>query len=307
MSIETPTGKYLGTFPVGSEKWHAARLNGVGGSEVAPIIGISPYDSRFSLFHRKRGTIPPLDLKDEMEWGTRCEPMVAQKYADMHPEFRVVDAGTYCHETRAYQIANPDRLLLDFFTGIALKPLEIKYSLFGDGWGKEGTEEIPPYYRTQALHYIDTLGFDEIDVAVFIGGSASYREYTIKANAEEQAWLREQVKDFLDDLDTGNLPDIDGHDATYQAIKELHPDIEDETVEVPAELAFDYITTRQRADEAKTEAQRCAGRLADFIGNAKTATFQGMKIASRQARGDGTPYLVAARNLALPTPQGEAA
>jgi putative phage-type endonuclease len=306
MSVETPTGKWIGSFLAGSTEWHEARRNGVGGSEVAPIIGISPFESRFALWHRKKGTIPAIDLKDELEWGHRCEPMVAQKYADSHPEFKVVEVGTYCHVTRAYQIANPDRLLIG--PSGAVKPLEIKYSLFGDGWGKEGTEEIPPYYRTQALHYIDTLGFSEIDVAVFIGGSATYREYTIRENLEEQAWLREQVKDFLDDLDTGTLPDIDGHDATYQAIKELHPEIDGETVEVPASIAFDYITTRQRAEEARTEAQRCTGQLADYIGNAKRATFGGKTIASRQARGDGTPYLVAARNLsAVLTPQGEAA
>lgn len=290
-----PTGRYVGTFEPGSDAWHEARRYGVGGSEVAPIIGLSPFESRFSLWHRKKGTIPPLDLKDEMEWGHRCEPMTADKYADEHPDMRVVTCGTYVHTDRPWQVANPDRMVLAGER--PAKPLELKYSLFGDGWGKAGTEEIPPYYRTQALWYLDVLGFDEIDVAVFIGGSADYREYTIKANAEEAKWLREQVKDFLDDLDTGTLPDIDGHDATYQAIKELHPEIDGESHDVPLAVALDYIRSRAELDEAKTEAQRCAGILAEYIGTAQYAYCGGQKIASRQARRGGLPYLVAARNL----------
>jgi putative phage-type endonuclease len=306
MTIETPTGRYVGTFTPGSEQWHAARAHGVGGSEVAPILGLSPFESRFSLYHRKAGTIPPLDLKDEMEWGTRAEPMIAQKYADEHPEVTVVTSGTYVHQTRPWQVLNPDRFIMA--GGIAVKPLELKYSLYGDGWGKPGTEDIPIYYRTQALYYCDGLGFDEIDVAVFIGGAAEYREYTIRANPAESAEHREAVQDFLDDLDTGTLPDLDGHTATYQAVKELHPEIDGKTREVPTAVALAYIDGIRGKKAAEVAARYAAAQLADYIGEAQHATWNQARIASRQARGDGLPYLVAARNLdQLATTEGTAA
>jgi putative phage-type endonuclease len=306
VSVQTPTGVHLGTWETGSPEWLEVRRNGVGGSEVSAILGLSPFDSRFALYHRKVGTLPPLDLKDEMEWGHRLEPVIARKYSDTHPEFEVVTCGTYAHRSRPWQILNPDRLALS--SGAVAKPVELKYSLYGDGWGRPGTEEIPIYYRTQSLWYLDGLGLDEIDVAVFIGGAADYREYTIHANPAEVAQHREAVKDFLDDIDTGTLPNLDGHTATYQAVKELHPDIDGSRVEVPTAIALAYIEAARGKKTAETAGRYAAAQLADYIGGAQHATWNGIRIASRQARGDGTPYLVAARNLdQLATTEGTAA
>jgi putative phage-type endonuclease len=296
MVTATPTGVHVGTFTPGSPAWHAARANGVGGSEVAPILGLSPFESRFSLWHRKKGTIPPLDLKDEMEWGIRLEPTIAQKYADAHPDLTVVDCGTYRHKDRPWQIANPDRFTLDK-GGRLVKPVEIKYSLYGDGFGEPGSDQIPHHYWTQAQWYLDTLGLDEIDVAVFIGASATYAEYTIKADPADQAFYREQVKDFLDDLGTGTLPNLDGHEATYQAVKELHPEIDGSTAELPDALAEDYLDAIHAKKDAAENARLASARVAQHIGGAQYATWRGTRLASRRAKKGGTPYLQAERNL----------
>ena len=47
----------LGWFEPGTSDWHAARANGIGGSEIAAVLGLSPYESRFSLWHRKKGLL----------------------------------------------------------------------------------------------------------------------------------------------------------------------------------------------------------------------------------------------------------
>ena len=88
------TAVALGQWPPGSPEWHAARAAGIGGSEVAPILGLSPFESRFSLWHRKAGRIAPVDVSPEMEWGTRLEPAIAQKFRETHPEL-AFEAGQY--------------------------------------------------------------------------------------------------------------------------------------------------------------------------------------------------------------------
>lgn len=293
------TATLIGHFEPGSPEWHAARANGLGGSEIAPVLGLSPWESRFSLWHRKAGYVGPVEESPEMEWGKRLEPVILQKYRDQHPEldYRVRN-GTFVHDERPYQIANPDLLAVD-------RAVEAKYSMFGDGWGEPGTDEIPIYYRPQVLWYGDVLGLDRIDVCVLIGG-CDYREYTITYDPVEAAELRAAAEEFLHSIEVGDRPNIDEHSATYQVIREMHPLIDEADVDLDDELAALYIASRVDLEVATAAEQQARSLIADAMGNAKRAIWDGRTIASRQARGDGTPYVVAARNLTKHTDRSAA-
>ncbi|MCA1570819.1 MAG: YqaJ viral recombinase family protein, partial [Chloroflexi bacterium] len=199
-TFDTPTGVLVGTFAVRSEEWFAARADGLGGSEIAAVLGLSPYESRFALWHRKAGRAGQQPENEEMEWGKRLEPAVCEKFAELHPEYLMLPAGTYAHEERPWQLGNPDRLLYEYPADqdrqalaaafpkhahtLRLRPvavLESKISLYGDGWGDAGTDEIPVHVRAQVLWYLDTLGLRLGHVAVLIGGH-DYREYSIRTD-----------------------------------------------------------------------------------------------------------------------------
>jgi putative phage-type endonuclease len=289
----------LGTFEVASPEWHAARADGIGGSEIAAVLGLSRFESRFSLWHRKAGRIPPEVENNEMDAGKRLEPVICQKFADTHPEFVVVPSGTYTHPQRPWQIANPDRILYasqsEDAQPVAL--LEAKFALYPDDWGTEGTAEVPPGYLAQTRWYLDVFGLDVCYVEVFIGACAEFRTYVIRADETDAMTMREAGAEFMRTLDADERPDIDAHSATYEAVREMHPDIEPVDVELEVELVRAYCTARQALAAAESEAQRTKSLLADAIGNAKRGTHLGQPIAGRQAKGDGIPYLVAARNL----------
>ena len=101
----------LGWFEPGTPEWHAARANGIGGSEIAAVVGLSPHESRFSLWHRKKGLVGPVEENPQMRWGKKHEPTICAEFAELHPEWIVHISGTYAAAGRAWQIANPDRLL----------------------------------------------------------------------------------------------------------------------------------------------------------------------------------------------------
>ncbi len=283
------TAVALGQWPPGSPEWHAARAAGIGGSEVAPILGLSPFESRFSLWHRKAGRIAPVDVSPEMEWGTRLEPAIARKFMDEHPELAFDRTGvTFAHEDRPWQIANPD------LYGDAL--VECKCSRDGLGWGEPGTDQIPIYYRAQVLWYCDVLDAPGAHVALLVGGN-DYREYWVDHDPAEAAELRQHAEAFLASLETGVRPDIDEHTATYQAVRELHPDIDGTDVEVDDELAARFTLARRQLATATEAEQYARNLIADAMGTARRATWEGKAIATRQARGDGLPYVVAGRRL----------
>lgn len=306
------TAVLVGQFRPGSPEWHAARMTGIGGSEIAAVLGLSPFESRFSLYHRKRGELAPVDETPEMEWGKRLENAVARKFLDGHPEFSDEGIGsvTFNAAGRPWQIANPDRLLH------ARRPdgdvdlvsvLECKTSPMGDGYGPTDTDQVPPHVRCQAIWYGDVLEVPRAHVACLIGG-CDYREYTIEWDDDEAELLRTAARIFLDDIANDVRPDIDAHTATWSATRELHPDIEPVEHELDGRLARRYIAARAALADAETEHAEARALVFDAMGSARTAVWDGQKVATRQAKGDGLPYLVAARTLpSLTTPHESSA
>lgn len=281
---------FVGNYRPGSAEWLAARADGLGGSEIAAVLGLSPFESRFALWHRKAGRIPPVAETDEMYWGSQLEDVVAAEFARRHPELRVRRTGMWRNRARPYQLGQPDRT-----AGRQL--LECKTARFDDEWGEPGTDEIPVYYRAQVLWYLDTLGRDECHVAVLISGS-DYREFLVRYDPADAARMRAAAVEFMASLEAGERPDIDDHSATYLAVRELHPDIDPVSVEVPAAVALPYLDALAAAKDAGAAKRQACARLADAMGTAQKATYLGEVIATRAVRGDAPPHVRAARGAA---------
>ena len=279
----------LGQHEPNTPEWDDLRTRGIGGSEIAAVVGLSPWQSRFSLWHRKRGTIGKQSVNRGMEWGTRLEPVVCDAWAETRPDHYVWNAGTIRHHERAWQLANVDRFVST--TGTTLDDvtafLEAKTASAFDAheWGR-GPEDIPPYYRCQVLWYLDVLELPVAHLAVLIGGS-DYREYEIAYSADEATWLREQGEAFWQSVLDGEQPDIDGSDATYQAVRELHPDINGETVEIDRALHEWFTDSRKAAEQAKAEHTAARAPLLDAMGDAQYAEIDGERVYRRQKSGRG--------------------
>lgn len=291
---------HLGVFVHDSPEWHAARATRLGGSEVSALFGLSPWESEFSLYHRKVGTALPERVNDEMRAGTLLEPVIVAKFAADHPDMLVQPrAGTWVHATRQWQLANPDALVsYRDAAGVTQGGiLETKFALQAYGWGPSGSDEIPPYYATQVQWYLDVMGLAFCWLMVFIGGQAEFREYLIAADPERQAELRAAGEAFMGRVAARQAPPIDGHDATYEVVRDMHPDITPETLELPGEMARAFCGAKHAEAAAKVEAKRQTALLAEFMGSAQRVKYAGRAIARRQAKGGGTPYVQAERDL----------
>ncbi|MGW4493838.1 YqaJ viral recombinase family nuclease [Streptomyces sp. NPDC004376] len=277
----------VGWFEPGSEAWHAARAQGIGGSEIAAVLGLSPYESRFSLWHRKQGLIAPVEESEEMYWGKVHEPGICDRFATEHPDLDVTVAPTYRHPDRPWQIANPDR-----HAGPDL--LEAKTSRDAEGWGEEGTDQIPVHYRAQCLWYMDVLGVTRCWVAVLIAGS-EYREYVVDYDEVEARFMREAGAEFMASLAAGDRPAIDGHSATYQTVRELPDGLDDVDVEIETALRDRFHLAQDAAWAAEDELTACKGLLLDAIDTGRRATCDQQRIATRTVRNGKTYQLLPAR------------
>lgn len=283
----------VGNFRPGSDEWNHARANRLGGSEIAAVLGLSSFETRFRLWHAKKGLVTPEPENPQMEWGNRLEPLVLGKFFEGDGRERDNSrTGSYSHPQRPWQLATPDGYLLN---GPMLELVEAKTARDDLGWGEPGTGEIPVGYRCQTLWNLDVMGARRCWVPVLIGGS-DYREYLIDldTDADANADLRVMLaagEQFIADLATGVRPDIDDSEITYQVVRELHPEIEPVDVEVDPELAGAYLDAVINQKEAAARLKGTGARVLDALGTARNAVVDGQRFAYRTAKkkADGSP------------------
>lgn len=298
----TLTGIPIAPLAPGSPAW----LKTISASKIPAILGISPWQSKFSLWHLMAGNTEPWAGNKTTERGTFLEGAVlgwfrAQRedLAQLHTDTKIgyKSGCSFAHPEHAEWTAAPDAVFVDEWSDYV--GVEIKTAQYSDDWGTPGTAEIPPYYLAQVVWQMIVTGFRKVYVPVLFGQPFEFREYVVNWEdvADDIPHIIAAVEDFQRSLEAGEQPDIDGSAATYSTIKELHPEIDGETVEIPYELGWGFLDRKSFADEYQAEADLMKNRIAEFMGTAKKATWDGQALFTRQARNGGTPYLVAARTL----------
>lgn len=283
------TAVRLGCYEPGSPDWVEARKGRLGASEIAAVLGLSKWRSPFSLWHLKAGNIAPDSDNREMAWGRDLEALIARRFAREHPGWGTSRCGLYVHRERDYQVAQPDRVL--HFGRRRLGALEVKTDRYADDWGPQTTDDVPVYYRCQAMWQMDVFGWSECHFAVLITG-VDYREYVVSYDPDEAELMRTEAVRFLDSITAGEPPDIDDHQATYRAVRQLHPDIDDCDAEIPAQLADEYLEAVEAYDYSAGVKQGVTTRVLDAMGSARRAVCNGQRIAIRvPSSNGGTPHL----------------
>ncbi|MGW1135684.1 YqaJ viral recombinase family nuclease [Streptomyces griseoluteus] len=293
-----PDGILIGHLTPGTAAWEEARTGlTITATEIAAVVGLSPWMSRFSLWHKKAGLpTPPFEMNPAVEWGNRLEDAVADKWQDEHPGQLAAPAGTWRHRNRKWQRATPDRLIYpqpgaDFDVAEKAQALlEVKTSPFGDDWGPTGSDTIPIHYRCQVMWQMDTLGLHRTHIAVLISGH-DYREYTVDYDEAEARTLRDAAEWFLHDVRNGVRPDIDGDTATYQTIRVQPDGLEDRDIEIPFGLVCRWDDAYEAHREASDRLTQVRSEVLDLIGNGRRAICEGRRIAYRTVRDGHTHSL----------------
>lgn len=294
------TAVLVGNYEPNSPEWHEARTLGIGASEIAAVVGLSPYMSAFELWHRKKGNLPGVPMSDVMEWGHLLEPVVAERFALRHPEYYVRPAGTFCHEGRPWQLANVDRLLSQPAPPSPGKAgrklldkgiLEIKTSRFGDGYGQSGSDQVPLHVRCQVLQQMDVFGLDHCWVAVLIGGS-DYREYVVSYDDADAQALVDAGAAFWESLQADEEPPLDASESTYQTVRELHPDIaRDAGADIEPSLYMAYLAAKLRAEQSADDYRLVKSNVLTAMGDARLGLVADVAVFRRQPGRNGSVSL----------------
>jgi putative phage-type endonuclease len=207
-------------------EWREWRRAGIGGSDIAALIGLSRYASPTSLFYEKLGV---LDDHDEdtprQRIGKRMETVLAEEFNDM--------TGLYCvgeQEWCQHPIYPWARCTIDGFAAdspygshsleLALGTVQMKTD------GRFGWPDgIPPNIQAQCIWEMGVTGLANCYLTVMFAGFR-VEIFEIPWNddtAADWAFMLNTADTFwTDHVLTGVPPALDDHEATTAALTEVH-------------------------------------------------------------------------------------
>lgn len=258
-------------------EWQALRREGIGASEAAAIMGVSPWRSPLQLWAEKTGAIEPPELEGEwIEWGHRLEPAILEAYRDRTGRHTEPSREMLWSDEHRWAFATLDGWTTD--THPHRWPLEVKNV---SGWKADEWEDGPPaHYVTQLEHQMLVSGADRATIVALLGGQ---RLVWCDVMRDEQRIrkLAHHCAKFWESVEQGTMPPPGPADR--QVLGQMHSEPEDDAV-VPLDGEFYELDARRcelTVEIAKLSDQR------DIIDNRIRAAIGN---ATRGVLPDGTEY-----------------
>lgn len=277
--------------PTSHEEWLKAREDGIGASEVAAIVGLSPWETPFSLWLRKTGQVPPLAETEAMHMGHLLEEVVATLWSE-RTGWRVVKASAkdiiYRDAEHPWRFCTPDRYAyeVDADTGKRSKVLiECKTSSMGFD-----PDDLPVNYLAQCQYQMHITGIHVCYLCWLVNGR-SFGYARLEYDAAFAEWLVTEVDKFwFECVKGGKEPElITVSDFAFKGSKEGSTiEADSAALERIAELRE---TSASRAElEAKEEALKDNLKL--FMGESEALVSKGCILATWKSGKKGRQFLL---------------
>jgi len=260
------------------DEWLVSRKGGIGGSDAAAILGVSPWTSAYSLWLDKTDlNLVEHEETPAMRFGTLMEGPIRDTYREHSGRSVVETPFTYAHPEHSFMRANLDGLILDD-DGFAEAVLEVKTSANPYAWA----DGVPAYYVAQVQHYMAVTNLPTAVVVVLIGGE-DLQIFEVEADADYQAALIKAEAEFWRSVQEGTEPQLDGAKATHEAIRKQWTAEAGKTVELNQE-ALAAIGKRQQATEAiaelEAEKREAEATIMKALAEADAGTLHGSTVVT---------------------------
>lgn len=258
----------------GREAWLAARQDGIGGSEVGALVGVSEYETPFSVWNAKKRGGKDLSEVAAVEWGHRLEEVVAAKTAEEIGLVSRFAGGLWADREKPFLRVTPDRFATKPRAWRALGVIECKTAGDDEEWesgsitpGGQGTGRAPLSYQAQLQWQLGILGLRK----GWLGCYVSNRErafFTVEVDFDpEWFWeLANEAERFWVANILGDEPPMHDlrHPKTEELLKQLNPVVVKPSVDLPEE-ARDWLKDYQRAKAEAEKANRDLDEIKNFF------------------------------------------
>lgn len=186
--------------------WLRMRRIGIGASEAAAAVGMSPWQTPVELWKLKTGVLQPKDLSGNaaVEQGNRMEPVLREFFIGSHRGEYVLEYHPYDIlrlEERPWLFATLDGELTDADGRNGVLEIKTATPTGKSGWEKWANGNLPQNYYIQTIHQLLATGYDFVRLfaALYsLNGDITLREYEIeRADVKpDMQWLLERETEF---------------------------------------------------------------------------------------------------------------
>lgn len=286
-----PALRLVKTKEMPRAEWLAVRKRGIGSSDAAAAVGLSPYKSQLELWMEKTGRdagLPKVDPHDEESpayWGNILEPIVAAHYTKRSGNrVRRVNAVLQHPEPEfSWMLANIDREVIG---ADDVQILECKTAgINGARLWKEG---VPEYVQLQVMHQLAVTGKHAADVAVLLGGQ-QVEIHRIERDDFLIARLMRLEQQFWQYVIDDTPPPADGSESAEQALRCLFPKDSGKSLDFSHDerLSTAFAELKAVRELLSAHEQREAElkqTLQQAMGEASRAIFEGGSITWKKAK-----------------------
>jgi len=267
------------------------RTTFLGGSDIAAVMGISPWKTPVVLWQEKTGRSeepkPDKFRQRILERGKKLEPyvleMVTDKLREQGHEVEIIATNKYYTDVDH----NFLRCEIDFemlLDGEHINGDCKTVSGFARAhWGEEDTDEVPMHYAAQFMHGMGITGRSRCLVAALIGLD-DVAIYWVNRDDDTIAAMRERaVRFWTQYVQTDTAPDP----IEFSDITALFPRDNGQPIEATEKIAAAVASLKHVKSQIKTleeQEEELRFQIGDFISPNTTLTFRGADIATWKAQ-----------------------
>lgn len=295
--------------------WLEGRRTGIGGSDVAAVLGLNPWKTPLDVWDDKLGLSEDKGMSEPAYWGTVLEDTVAKEF-QLRTGMKVQKVSHQFVDPECdWMIANIDRAIINREIAKKVRPLldveEIEryanitgverpintdiafeaktaHAFTADLWGPSQELEIkqnniktehviPLYYETQIQWYCGILKLRGMYLAVLIGGS-DFRMYWIDARPDVFQVIKEKCSAFWNNHVLTKTPP---EPINIEDVLKLYGRSNGKSIEAQGDLAInygEYARLNGEIKELKKQQDAVKARIAIGMKDNEILTLDGKKV-----------------------------
>lgn len=319
-------------------EWLEARRSGIGGSDIAAILGINRYKTGLHVYLDKLGDLDDTGDSAPAYWGRMLEAPVAEHWARVNGK-SIAEVGMWAHRDRPWQMITVDRLVwgttASGFPAAPVDPIgdaafwtndpaghpesiyegKTAHFMKAKEWGYDG-EFVPDAYQAQCQWAMSVWDLPRVYIGCLIGGQR-FVEAAIERDQELIDDLLTVGAEFWNRVVRRDPPPLEGAPVgpSLDLLKKIHGSGNGELIDV-GERGLELLTAHTRAKAAASAARKAlkaAEDVADeikrdlweLLGDASGGQVDGVEVV-RFANEPRAGYVVAPSSPRVLRPQKKA-
>jgi putative phage-type endonuclease len=251
------------------------RKLGIGGSDIAPIMKLSPWCTPLDVYRDKMN--PEVIYEEESEdlkRGARVEKYILQEYCEVNNCALETNLMPFIHPEYPFMRGNIDAKVANQNVIVEAKSTKCPIAKWEEG--------IPEYYRTQVAYYAMLSNAERVDVPVLFS-NWQYACFTYWRDYEYEARIRGAVIDFWNNHILAGIPPAP---STPAELYEVYPKLETaKTIKADSDIREKvniWQETLLRRRELEKREEKLKIEIQNFMGDAGILDSGFCKVALKE-------------------------